>query len=436
MKKIVTVFLIFFIVLTTVIGTAMYFQLKPEVNKAIEVKKEEETFDNLDVSNYKERINILLLGVDTLTTDKDQTGTRSDTIMILSMDPTTKTGFILSIPRDSYVKIYDTDNYTKINHAHSYGGTNLAISTIKEFVNIPIHHYVKVDYKALFKTVDDLGGIEFDVPQDMDYEDKRATPPLKIHLKKGIQLLDGDKAMQLIRYRKGYADQDFGRVKVQRDFIKAVLKKIYAPSSITKIPKFAETIYDYVETDMSLTDILSFMKVGMSINLDEIEMVTAPGADGNKPGAGSVVIIDEAAFKEQMEYLLSSEYEIESVEDKNKIAEGVETQNNIVEETTAPNAKKTAEEINKYIIVVLNGSGISGAARRASDLLKIQNIEVDSSGNASSYDNDKTMIYYKDDAEIAKQIKDIIKVGSIKSGTKTLVKGEPDIVILLGKDFN
>ena len=307
MNKLVKIFLIFFLVFTTVIGTAMYFYLKEDIEQATEAPID------LDESDYKERVNILLLGVDTLTTEKDQKGTRSDTIMILSVDPTEKTGFMLSIPRDSYVKISGTNTYSKINHAHSWGGTDLALATIKDFVDIPIHHYVKLDYKALFKTVDDLGGVEFDVPIDMNYTDKRSEPPLYINLKKGVQLLDGDKAMQLLRNRSGY--DDWGRVEVQRNFIKAVLKKMYTPSSITKIPKFLGTWYDYVETDMTLGNMLSLMKIGKDLDLEKIEMVTAPGAGKRIDGAGDVVIIDEAAFREQVDYLLAGRYETETEEE-------------------------------------------------------------------------------------------------------------------------
>ena len=407
----------------------MYFDLESEIQNTINTKKEEEIFKSLDISSYKERVNILLLGVDTLTTEKNQRGTRSDTIMVLSVDPKSKTGFILSIPRDSYVKIAGTDDYTKIAHAHSYGGSDLAIATVKELVDFPIHHYMKVDYQALFKTVDDLGGVEFDVPQDMYYVDKSAIPPLHIDLKKGIQTLDGEKAMQLIRFRKGYADQDLGRVKVQRDFIKTVLKKIYSPSSVGKIPKFVGTLYHYVETDMSLTDTLSLMKIGVNINLDQIEMVTVPGEDGSKPGVGSVVIIDEAAFEEQITYLLSGEYEIEVASEE----DAAEIDNKM---NTEAKEEESSQEINEYTIVVLNGSGVSGVARRASDLLKIQNIEVNHSDNASSFDHEQTVIYYKDNDQIAKKIREIIKVGSIIQGTKNILKNEPDIIILLGKDFN
>ena len=419
MKRIGTVFLIVMVLLSTIVGTGMYFYLKPEVESALSSKKEEETFENLDVSNYKNRVNILLMGVDTLEIDKKQknkANARTDTIMLFSIDPASQSGFILSIPRDTYVKISGTNDYTKINHAHSYGGTDLAISTIKEFINLPIHHYVKVDYKALFKTVDDLGGVEFDVPRDMYWTDKRATPPLNINLKKGVQILDADKAMQLVRFRDHSGDGDHGRVKVQQNFIKAVLKKMYSPASIPRIPKFINTVHEYVETDMTVTDMLSLIKIGMNIDLNKVAMATVPGKVGRKPGAGSVVITDIKAFKEQLEYLFSGDYTVDG--------------------ETNHEANEAAETINDYNIVVLNGSGQSGVARRAADLLKIQNIEVDSSGNASSYDHETTTVYYETDKEAAKKIKEILGTGSIEQGTQKILQNKTDIIVVLGKDFN
>lgn len=408
----------------------MHVYLKPDkddldkqVSEETNEEKPEDDFLNLDVSNYKSRVNILLLGVDTLTTEKDQRGTRSDTIMILSVDPVTKTSFMLSIPRDSYVKISGSNEYTKINHAHSYGGTDLAVATIKEAVNIPIHHYIKVDYNALFKTVDDLGGVEFDVPIDMYYVDRRATPPLNIDLKKGLQLLDGEKAMQLIRFRKGYGDQDLSRVKVQQDFLKAVLKKAYSPSSVTKIPKFIETLYDYVETDLTIPNTMALMRIGMNLDLDKIESAVVPGYPDSRPGAGSVIIIDEEAFREQLNYLLSGNYQQdEEIEEDTEVSTGSKT--------------KTSAEINELNIAVLNGNGQVGAAASMSALLKEKGIEVDRTGNAASYDNEHTVIYYKDDHGVANQIKSLINLGSTKEGTSNILENQADIVILLGKDFN
>lgn len=449
MKKSVGIFLALFFVFTTIFGSAMYFSMKPEVEKAVNEEKlnkekPENTFENLDVSNYKERVNVLLLGVDTLETAKDQTGTRSDTIMILSVDPVSKTGFILSVPRDSHVKIHGTEDYTKITHAHSYGGTQLAIDTVKDFVDIPIHHYMKVDYKALFKAIDDLGGVEFDVPIDMKYKDSASDPPLNINLKAGMQTLNAEQAMGLLRFRMGYPDKDFGRMRTQQAFIETVLKKLASPAALPTIPKHIETIYEYVETDMTITDVMSLMKIGLSLDLSMVQKATLPGEPDRMPNGASIIVVDEEKKKELLDYLLSGNYEVPE-EKEDTSAENTTNDDKKSEQTgklkkeQKPEDKEEKKEptLNDKHIVVLNGSGKRGTARRASDLLKIQDILVDASGNASSFDNETTIIYYKDDIALANRIREILKIESaVKKGTEGLSKTNADIVVILGKDFS
>lgn len=449
MRKTITLFLTLFILFSTISGTAMYFYLKPEIEQKIEEAKEENTFENLDISNYKERVNVLLLGVDTLSAENKQTGTRSDTIMILSVDPVTNTGFILSIPRDSYVQIHGQDKMTRINHAHSYGGTELALSTVKDFIKIPIHHYIKVDYNALFKVIDDLGGVEFDVPIDMNYTDTQAKPPLKINLKAGIQTLNGEQAMGLLRFRKDYPDRDLGRIRTQQAFIETVLKKLASPASIPKIPKHIETAYQYVETDMTLQDILSLTKIGISIDLSSIEKATIPGKPTMKNGS-SVIEVDYDQMDEMIKYLLSGKYISSSMVDPETQTQTQDSAENSKKDTQLDknqedqslssklNSNETTKnklDINDKVIVVLNGSGTKNIARHVSDVLKIRNIEVDSSGNADRFDYNTTTIFYKDDANLANQIMEILKTGVIKKGTKEIQSSQPDIIIVIGKDF-
>lgn len=427
-KKIIKTFLVFFFIFSTILGSAMYYYLKPEVTQKIEENEQKNTFEELDISNYKDRVNILLLGVDILETDPNQRGTRTDTIIVLSVDPVTKTGFILSIPRDSYVKI--GEQYDKINHAHSFGGTDLALKTIKEFIKIPIHHYVKVDYRALFKTVDDLGGVEFNVPIDMKYRDSASVPPLNIDLKAGVQMLNGEQAMGLLRFRKAGGYDDFGRMKTQQEFIETLLRKLASPNSITKIPKYVDTIYQYVETDLQASDILSLIKLGMSIDTSMIEKATLPATPVMINGI-SYMQIDKESMAELLTYLLSGDY---AKEETDGAAEGSGASSAEAGDTKSSDQQAKAN-INDKNIAILNGSGVSGVARRVSDQLKIQDIIVDSSGNAKNFNHENTVIYYKDDAKLANQIKDILKIGSVKKGTKEILEAEPDIIVLVGKDF-
>ena len=445
MKSFLKMFLILFVVFSMIISTAMYFYFKNDVEEASENNETKVTdeFEDLDISNYKERVNVLLLGVDTLENDDSGIGTRTDTIMVLSIDPMTKTGFILSVPRDTRVEIANGGGFDKVNHAHSYGGTELALSTIKNFLGIPIHHYVKVDYKALFKTVDDLGGIEVDVPVDMIYVDSAATPPLNINLKKGIQTLNGEQAMGFLRFRKGYANQDLGRIQAQQMFLDSLFKKIASPSSIMNIPKYLDTMSKYVETDMTMKNMLIIAKQALTIDTNRIEKKTVPG-EPTMIGGVSYYSPDQEQLNLDLEYLISGNYpvpESESAEgaDSEEGSQGGATGTASAVQTA--NASKSVKsepvkDTSTYKIHVLNGNGISGTARRASDLLKIEDIAVSATGNASDFNIENTVIYYKDDIAFANKVKGILETGKVQKGTKDIVSTEPDIVVVLGKDFN
>lgn len=440
MKKFLKIFLVLFVIFSMIFSTVMYAFYKNDVDEAVEENKPsaEDSFENLDVSNYKDRVNVLLMGVDTLENEGDGKGTRTDTIMVLSIDPTTKTGFILSLPRDTRVKLANGGDYDKVNHAHSYGGTELAISTIKDFLQIPIHHYVKLDYRALFKTVDDLGGIEVDVPIDMKYKDTRSEPPLNVDLKKGVQTLNGEQAMGFVRFRKGYPNQDLGRIQAQQAFLDALIKKMTSPASIMNIPNYIDTMSKYVETDMDMKTMLIVAKQALSVDTARIEKKTVPGEPDMINGV-SYYEPNAEELSAMLDYLLSGNYPVPETEATAEGTEGTSqtgTQSGTASKA-APQAqvKAPVKDTSNYKIQVLNGSGISGVARRATDLLKIEEISVTSTGNASNFDNENTIVYYKDDSNFASQIRNILKVGKIEKGTKDIVSSEPDIVVVLGKDF-
>lgn len=437
MKKFLKVFLVLFVIFSMIFSTVMYAFFKNDVDEAVDKQPTaEDEFENLDVSSYKERVNVLLMGVDVLENSGDGKGTRTDTIMVLSIDPVTKTGFILSLPRDTRVKLANGGDYDKVNHAHSYGGTELAISTIKDFLQIPIHHYVKLDYRALFKTVDDLGGIEVDVPIDMNYKDSRSEPPLDVNLKKGVQVLNGEQAMGFVRFRKGYPNQDLGRIQAQQAFLDALIKKMTSPASIINIPNYIDTMSKYVETDMNIKTMLIVAKQALSIDTNRIEKKTVPGEPDMIDGI-SYYEPNATELSEMLEYLLSGNYPVpeEAATTDGESATGTASNDKAKTDSSKSQAKPVVKDTSNYKIQVLNGSGVSGVARRASDLLKIEDITVTSTGNASNFDNENTIVYYKDDSTFASQIRNTLKVGKIEKGTKNIASSEPDIVIVLGKDF-
>lgn len=193
------------------------------------------------------RINVLLIGVDD-GEDQANPTKRSDTLMVLSLNPDDGSLNLLSIPRDTRVSIPGHKGPDKITHAYAYGGAKLSIETVQRFLDIPIHYYVAADWQGFIKVIDILGGVDLYVENDMNYEDPYAD--LEIHLKKGYQHLDGEKAGQYVRFRHDELG-DIGRVQRQQRFLKALSSEMMQMGTILKLPAIASTLSQYVETDMS-----------------------------------------------------------------------------------------------------------------------------------------------------------------------------------------
>lgn len=214
--------------------------------------------------------NILLVGV-------DGDGTRTDTILIARLDANRHTVAMMSVPRDTLVN----GSYTvpKINAVYGANGKGEAgVAALREklasMLGFEVNGYVLVDLKAFVELVDLVGGVTFDVPQRMYYSDP--TQNLYIDLNEGEQLLDGNHAMQLVRYRK-YAEADIKRTQVQQDFLKALAKKCLSFGSVTKLKPMIELGFEYVETDLSLGNILYFTRELLKCDIDEMETCTLPG---------------------------------------------------------------------------------------------------------------------------------------------------------------
>ncbi|MCT4585027.1 MAG: LCP family protein [Peptostreptococcaceae bacterium] len=281
MKIFFRTFVLLLIIFTTIF-TGIGFYVNGQIAKEreiVEIIRLKHNLDSLTDEKKNEEtniINILLLGVDALKS-KNQYNSRTDTMIVFSLNKEKNKITLLSIPRDSRVKIRGRVGEDKINHAHAYGGVASSVGTVKSLLKVPIHHYVKVDYNALFKTVDDIGGVEVDVPIDMNYYDPNASPPLHINIKKGKQVLNGQKSMEFLRYRENYPNKDLGRIQAQQQFLDSFIKKVLSPASITKIPDYINTLHMYVETDLKIGDMLNLAMDAKTINPNEINKYTLKG---------------------------------------------------------------------------------------------------------------------------------------------------------------
>ena len=202
----------------------------------------------------------------------DKNGYHTDTIMVVSLDTASHKVNIVSVPRDTQVDI--TRNPKKINAAYAIGGVRQLKEEIQSILGFSPHYHIVVDLEAFEELVDAIGGVKFSVPQDMNWDDP--AQDLHIHLKKGLQLLDGDKALQLVRYRN-YVNADIGRLEIQQQFLMALTDKLLTGSNISKIPEFADIFQKHVETDLSLRDMQWFARQIMQFDPEkDFTMQTLP----------------------------------------------------------------------------------------------------------------------------------------------------------------
>ena len=236
-----------------------------------------------DVRISKEKCNVLIMG-----TDKE--GLRTDVMMLAQIDPVSGRATVMSIPRDTRVKYNGVKR--KITEVHAVGhsknkkGSEAAIVAVKELTGLPIHHFVKVNFTAFNDCIDELGGIDFNVPQRMRYSDPYQD--LYIDLHKGMQHLDGDKAEQLIRFRQ-YRNGDLGRIEVQQNFLHALAEQKLQMKYIGKIDDIYGIISDNMETSMTPADMVQIGMELLDIGTGNIQTLTMPGTPQDI-GGGSYVI--------------------------------------------------------------------------------------------------------------------------------------------------
>lgn len=205
-----------------------------------------------------EPVNILLMGVDARGLKKGEVP-RSDTMLVASLDPVNKRISLFSILRDTYVNIsgYGSD---RINSAITKG-PNTAMETVSDLLGIPIQYYVYTDFQGFIALVDAVGGVDFEVEKDMVYKTIADGPEYDIDLKKGYQHLDGNKALQYVRFRHD-ATSDYTRTERQRAFLKAIASKLTSTTSLLKLPTILSEVSPYIDTNLSPLDMLKLASVG------------------------------------------------------------------------------------------------------------------------------------------------------------------------------
>lgn len=224
------------------------------------------------------RMNVLLMGVDSNGRDTERfNGCRSDTIILASLDPETKKVSLISIPRDSRVRINPSNGkhtVEKINAAHAIGGPELTVQTVSEDFGVPIDHYMVIDVQGLKQLFEALGPVEVMVEKPMHYRDRAGR--LNIALEPGLNKLDATRLEEYVRFRHDPRG-DIGRIERQQWFLRQVKKKLEEPQVLLKLPELCKLAGEYVRTDLEPTDMLKLAAFCKDLKTNQIQTATLPG---------------------------------------------------------------------------------------------------------------------------------------------------------------
>ena len=206
----------------------------------------------------------------------------ADTNILIAFDAKEGSVHCVSIPRDS--GFYIRGDSHKINYAYNSGGMSLLSETVSSGLGIPVDYTVEVNLNGFVQLIDSIGGVTFNVPINMDYDDPYQD--LSIHLSKGMQLLDGQSALGVVRFRHnndgtGYGNEDLGRIATQQAFLKTVAKQVLQLSNIDKISDFVRIFNKNVKTDMSMGNLAWLGKEAINMGVDNITFSTLPGQWSN-----------------------------------------------------------------------------------------------------------------------------------------------------------
>ena len=253
--------------------------------------------------------NILVSGL-----DDDNGG--SDTNILVRFDVPNKRIDLVSLPRDTL--LHNEYRNNKLNFAYAKGGTELLMEQIENLLGIPVDFYVTVNLKGFIALVDQIDGVDFDIPINMDYDDPYQD--LHIHFTKGPRHLNGQEAMEVVRFRHnndgtGYGTEDIGRIGTQQAFLKAVAKQLLQIGNVKNIPALVDIFYTYVKTDLTTGNLVWLGNEALNIGTENIHFATLPGDGSGYYNKQSVYVLDAQATCDLVNEALNPYNEALTLED-------------------------------------------------------------------------------------------------------------------------
>ena len=416
------------------------------------VGHDENTLKELDT------LQVLLMGVST-----DNGLKLTDTIIVGSYDPKTQKASLLSIPRDTFVgkNIKTGGGNDKINSLYQRGGAEKTLEAVNEITGLDLKYYMVIDNQALIKLVDVIGGVEFEVPYvpgGMVYDDP--SQDLHINLEPGLQLIDGNKAEQLLRFRKNnknqtypeeYGGDDYGRMRTQREFIIATAKQTIQAKNVFKIGEIVDLVYEYVDTNLSISAIKDYIPYAINVDINGIQSAYLPGVSVGPPQGVPYWFfqVDEEETEELVQQLYYStdttvpagENGTEDSGTDSTSGTSSSSDNNTTSgtDTTSDNTSSsstdtvTKKEAGKIKIEILNGSGSSEKLSQVKKDLTAKGYKISRTSTTTS--TSKTTIINKTDVDekYENNVKEILGLGNVSSSSVS--SSNVDITIIIGKDY-
>ena len=336
----------------------------------------------------------------------------TDTIMVCSYDPKTQSASMLSIPRDTFTGTNKNKATAsqKINALYQISPQK-TLDAVNKITGLNIKYYAMIDTASLREVVDAVGGVYFDVPIDMKYDD--SSQKLHIDLKKGYQLLDGDKAEQVVRFRHGndisqtypseYGEQDLGRMRTQREFLITAAKQILQPKNIFKIGEFIDIAHKHLETNIPLDLIKDYIPYAIEFNTENIKSEMLPGEPQQCNGVW-LYIENKQETKQIVQELFGDKSD----------------------------GKTQATEPANLKIEILNGSGNKQTLTTVTNLLKESGYTISKSGTTKSTSKTTIINRTAQTEETENNLKNILKTENVNNGDDNK---EVDFTIIIGKDY-
>ncbi len=373
-----------------------------------------------DVANL-DPIYCLVLGIST-----DEGNLLTDTIILCAYYPRTQEASMLSIPRDTFVGKSESTagGYDKINALYQIGGGGDAgakkvLAAVEKLTGLEINNYLAVQNDGLIKIVDAIGGVEFNVPINMNYDDPGQD--LRIHLSKGMQHIDGAKAEQLLRFRHNndgtsypeeYGDNDIGRMRTQREFITETIKQTLQFKNVTKINQLIEIAFDNIETNMDMNYVMKYSPAALEFDVSAIQTAYLPGTP--------------AQFGPQKLWFYRA--------NKTAIKDTIQEMFTFKQAESDASSGSTAALKPEYIKVqLLDATGDETVFENTKKRLSSKGYSIKETGSTTISKTTKVINRTEKKEEVVDELIDTLGYGTTSTGKNS---SEYDITVIVGQDMN